>query len=432
MRILVISNLYPPDVMGGYEVCCEQMVRALRQRGHELRVLTTASRLPMGAGDPGYVARRLKLVDIWSTYGYQNSRPIVAHLNQNESHRISAHNVRLLLDELAAVRPDVVFLHMILGIGAMGILGTLSHQGVPWVWQLGDDVPVKMCRLGDGLVPEFVRAFGRLEGGRFIAVSQQLLDAIGGSGVSLPGPVTVIPNGVPGPFPPRHRFYEPGDPLRLVHAAGVLDPGIDKGTNLAIDCVALLRDRGIEATLDIFGLEKGPAFAQQIAARDLTDRVRLGGFLPATELVGRYVDYDLFLFPTRPGEPFGMAPLEAAARGCVPLISEVCGVAEWLVDGAHLLKAPRHVEAFADVLERVHEGSINLARLARRSAPVVREFFSIDSLIGSTESVLRAAAESRRRPGAHPDETYRLAVLAEKLSRSIIQTSQIDLVRTSA
>jgi hypothetical protein len=42
VKILVVSNLFPPDVLGGYEILCAQVCRALRARGHEVRVLTSA------------------------------------------------------------------------------------------------------------------------------------------------------------------------------------------------------------------------------------------------------------------------------------------------------------------------------------------------------------------------------------------------------
>ena len=42
MRILVISNLYPPHGLGGYEERCKVCVDALRQRGHEVAVLTSS------------------------------------------------------------------------------------------------------------------------------------------------------------------------------------------------------------------------------------------------------------------------------------------------------------------------------------------------------------------------------------------------------
>ncbi|HWB58826.1 MAG TPA: glycosyltransferase, partial [Chthoniobacteraceae bacterium] len=41
MKILVVTNLYPPVHVGGYELGCRDVVEGLRRRGHEVRVLTS-------------------------------------------------------------------------------------------------------------------------------------------------------------------------------------------------------------------------------------------------------------------------------------------------------------------------------------------------------------------------------------------------------
>src|ERR671936_2499776 len=58
MRILVVSNLYPPAVYGGYEVLCAETVKRLRER-HEVVVLTSAAE--SAPAEPG-VVRELELL----------------------------------------------------------------------------------------------------------------------------------------------------------------------------------------------------------------------------------------------------------------------------------------------------------------------------------------------------------------------------------
>ena len=41
MKILFLSNLYPPHVIGGYETLCMEAVEGLAKRGHEVSVLTS-------------------------------------------------------------------------------------------------------------------------------------------------------------------------------------------------------------------------------------------------------------------------------------------------------------------------------------------------------------------------------------------------------
>jgi glycogen synthase len=46
MRILIVSNLYPPHYVGGYELRCSQVAQYLHEVGHQVRVLTSSTRIP--------------------------------------------------------------------------------------------------------------------------------------------------------------------------------------------------------------------------------------------------------------------------------------------------------------------------------------------------------------------------------------------------
>src|SRR6266496_6602900 len=41
MRLLIVTNLYPPYYVGGYELRCAQVAEALHRAGHEVIVLTS-------------------------------------------------------------------------------------------------------------------------------------------------------------------------------------------------------------------------------------------------------------------------------------------------------------------------------------------------------------------------------------------------------
>ena len=41
MKILVVTNLYPPYYRGGYEIRCAQVAEALHASGYDVRVLTS-------------------------------------------------------------------------------------------------------------------------------------------------------------------------------------------------------------------------------------------------------------------------------------------------------------------------------------------------------------------------------------------------------
>ena len=61
MRILVVNNLYPPVVRGGYEVECAGVVDRLRAEGHDVLVLTSDERTAAGEVPPAEPGVRREL-----------------------------------------------------------------------------------------------------------------------------------------------------------------------------------------------------------------------------------------------------------------------------------------------------------------------------------------------------------------------------------
>jgi glycosyltransferase involved in cell wall biosynthesis len=426
MKILVVSNLYPPDMIGGYELGCRQAVEALRERGHEVRVLTSAFRRHTPS-DP-MVRRRLRVVDVWSDALFQARLPVNSHLLQAESHRTSAANVHALLDEIHDFQPDVVYLWMLVGIGGLGLITAVQDQGIPWVWHLMDDVPRILCSGGDSVLPAFQRGFETLLTGDYLACSRQLADELESQGFHLDDRVTIVPNWVDdaaevGPIRDHDRDRsQPGSPLRIVTAAGLVDRRGDKGLDLLVESASLLLQQGHDGfCMDIFGRIADDTIPDLIRERGVGSHVRLLGPRTQAEWICDSADYDLFAFPTRAREPFGFAALEAAGRGCVPVISRVCGIAEWLVHGIHCLKAARRPEAFARVFREAMSGSIDLNGLSRRAQSAVRRDFHVRAVAPLIEQALARAASRRQPPSRPADETYRLALLAERLTQVLWQ-----------
>jgi hypothetical protein len=145
------------------------------------------------------------------------------------------------------------------------------------------------------------------------------------------------------------------------------------------------------------------------------------GVRTQAELMALYGRYDVFAFPTMEREPFGLVPLEAAARGCVPIITRRCGIAEWLVHGVHCLKCARTPEAFTAMFRAILEGPILLEPIARRAEAAAWRDFHIDAILPRVERKLAAAARQSRGGGGTPDEAYRMARLAEQLTQVLIE-----------
>jgi len=429
MRILVISNLYPPDVIGGYEMGCRQAVDALRSRGHDIRVLTATTRMPVPAVP--HVHRTMKLADIYQQAFYQRCADVVRRLIAADASFVNLHNVATLIDELQRFEPDVVYLWHLVGLGGLGILGCLEHLRIPWVWHLMDSVPLSLCITVGGVVPGLAQEFSRQVSGSYLACSSRVINENEQGGVALNGEVSVLPNWIVGRMPSQLRSTWYGGPalaekarrpLRMVSAAGWL--GDHKGIDLAIHSAAGLRDLGFDNfSLDLYGRSVDGNYKALIQRLSVQSLVTLKGMREQAELAKLYQDYDVFLFPTWEREPFGFAPLEAAAQGCVPIITDDCGLAEWLVHGVHCLKAERMVPAFVESIQSILDGTIDLRLLGERGQRVVWRDFHIDALIPRIEAALLRAGRKSRAGAGTIAEVHRMAAVAEKLSHLLIQES---------
>jgi len=420
LKILVLSNLYPPDIIGGYELGCKQVVDALRDRGHDARVLTIAPRTPV-AFEP-HVLRSFKLSEVWNSNRYvlDKNHDVTNRLLEAEATGVSAYNIHVLTKTIEDFKPDVAYVWMIVGVGGLGLMATLQHLQVPWLWHLMDDVPVQLCRTRGRVVEPLLKEVDRQLDGKYLACSSQLVDEIESLGVTLRPNVEVVPNWVVGDAPSaKATFYRPGEVLKVLAAGQIAQ---HKGIDILIESVAEVRDRGYEnIAVDIYGNVEDQFFPTLVRRLGVDDLVTFQGSKPQSELARLFPLHDLFAFPTWHREPFAFAPLEASWRGCVPLMSQLSGNAEWAVHGVHALKADRNPKAFADSFVSVLNGTIDLGPISKRAAAVIGRDFHLEAQVPKIERALKAVAGKPRVGAGTAAEAYRMALLAEKLTKVLVQ-----------
>jgi glycogen(starch) synthase len=100
MKILALSNLYPPHHIGGYGMLCYEVVEGLRDRGHQVTVLTSVHGVETEAVEE-HVHRVLTLES--DLYFYKPAQawlyPLVKRKNLNHLRRL-----------ISTVQPDIVFI----------------------------------------------------------------------------------------------------------------------------------------------------------------------------------------------------------------------------------------------------------------------------------------------------------------------------------
>src|SRR5712692_474277 len=101
VKILVLTNLYPPHHAGTYDFRCETVSNALRTRGHTIRVLT--SKHGMGVEQRrGEVERCLLLNGVFE-------HPPVTRFG--ELRALELRNHQLLREAIEAFEPDVIHVY---------------------------------------------------------------------------------------------------------------------------------------------------------------------------------------------------------------------------------------------------------------------------------------------------------------------------------
>jgi glycosyltransferase involved in cell wall biosynthesis len=400
VKILIVSNLFPPSAIGGYELNCSNMTRELRARGHDVLVATSPSQVP-GDPDPPYIRRCLVMAAHMP--GYHR-----APAGQHTTDISSFQNVAALRELLIAFRPEVVFLWNTHGICTLHLIDFLNVHDVPWCIYLGDCVFERMVNAA----PAYVRAVFRgddpawFASGGIMSVSQHLVDEIESVGrFTFPTPPVIVHGfaspAAPVPVRPDRR----GRTLRFMAAGRVSE---HKGTGLVCDAAALLVRSGVDDfVLDIYGDGEVAFYVSYVHSLGVADRVAFHGAAPQAELHRQFGLHDMFLFPTWSREPFAFVPFEAAAYGCVPILTEDCGCAERIVDGVHGIKIERTAKALADAMRMAVQGEADLDRMAVASAAMVRSDLSIG---GHADKILQVL-EAHRRPWSLASVSDRRALL---------------------
>lgn len=383
MRITVISNLFPPEVQGGYELLCHQVVEYLVARGHQLSVLTTPCSATVPP-QPWEESRELKLLAPF---------PGPAPRSRRAAQALLRHNREVVARQLSRWRPEVVFLWSQLRLGA-GPARAAEASGFPVLFTWNDDhvlglAPVPWGRGLRGLVGAALdRSWYRgctwsgLRFPRALVISRCLAEGLRRGGYS--GPLKVCYQGVDlRQFPLKDRPGALGSPLRLLYVGQL---HAYKGVHTVIEAV----QHCPEVSLSIVGSGNAAYEAQlRQLARGAAERITFWGRRPRSELAHIYRDHDVFVFPSVWPEPYGLTHLEAMACGLPLLATLHGGPGEHLVEGQNCLSfEAERADQLAGALLRLRDNPPLAAQLALAGRRLVEEELNFERYAASVEEAL--------------------------------------------
>jgi glycogen synthase len=405
MRLLFLSNFYPPASRGGYEQWCGEVALGLRDRGHDVLVLTsTHGRGFLPAPDPAWVRRDLHL-----EMDFASLRNALRFFTSRK--RRERENLTILRQTVEQHKPDAILL---------------------WgMWNFPRSLPALAESLLPGRVVYYI-------GDYWLTLSSQFENYWN---APARNPLTGLPKLLLRPFARRILAREPRPALKVEHALfpstfmreelkrkgvshrntkiiyGAIDTqpylgqraerqgaGIsllyagrlthEKGVHTAIEAIArLVHDHhltGLKLTVVGDGDVDYVSRLRQLVERNLASFVDFLPAQPKETLPALYHRSDILLFTSIWAEPFGRVIVEAMASGVVVVGTAVGGAAEILADGENALTFTADDPAsLASQLKRLIDSPALRERLAESARRTATEKFDIRRMTKEIEGYLQ-------------------------------------------
>lgn len=191
--------------------------------------------------------------------------------------------------------------------------------------------------------------------------------------------VVDIPNGID-----MHRFArheKDADQTKSLHIGCVARLTRDKGVDLLVRAVQHLPS----VQLTIIGTGRDEYYIRDLISKlDLKNRVVLQSSYP--ELGNFYQFIDVLVLPSRKHDPFGLVAAEAMALGTPVVVTDACGIADYLGKESFVVPANSE-EALVEAIGKLRDPILR-THLRETVIQVANEQFSLPQMIRAYEKLL--------------------------------------------
>ena len=408
MRILFLTNFYPPASRGGYEQWCQEVGDGLRARGHEVTILTSAhERDNLKSPDPRWVRRELHLE--MELASLKNALWFFTRRKKREQENLS-----LLRETVSDTKPDAILIWGMWNFPRS--LPALAEALMPerTVYYMGDYWPTLPSQyenywnasprsLITGLPKLLLKPIARgivareekprlrlrrvLFPSDFMRKEFAQLGIISTDGRVVFGAVDTAPYLEDRQTSKKHENVSLLYVGRLTH---------EKGVHTAIEAVTHLVSKHKISNLSLTIVGDGePGYVDSL--HKMVDRASLASFVtflptqPKETLPALYRQSDIFLFTSIWQEPFGRVIVEAMASGLAVVGTAVGGAAEMLVhDENSLVFEAGDSTSLARALQRLIESPALREKLGSAGRETARSKFDLRRMTDEVELYLRS------------------------------------------
>jgi glycosyltransferase involved in cell wall biosynthesis len=404
MRILVVSALYPPPVIGGAEVAARDLTQWLLSQGHEMGLLTTAA-----SPDEEMVGQMVDGIRTWRL-SWPRPYPIAKFQQQpgwkkplwHVQDHLDPRNAAMLGKVVDSFAPEFVNIHFLQGIGH-NALTELARRDVPSMYVVNDlglacirmsmfksgrqcEGQCRMCALSSRYKLAQISKLKRIG---FWSPSRATLQQL-----NTYFPVSRFPNAAivyPNTYARPSVAATSSDHIRFVYVGRL---HALKGVDVLLDALSPLAAK-YRFTLRVVG--GGPAEADLRQKYGHHDWLSFAGHVSQTEVADNIASGDVLCVPSIWAEALGMVVVHALTLGVPVIGSNIGGIPELVRDGQNgELVPPGNVEAWRKALEGVLADPQKLAHWRADAAAHMGDF-SQDAL-GSRVLDFMAAISAGQRP----------------------------------
>lgn len=417
MRVLFLTNFYPPHSFGGEEFSCQQVVDGLGRRGHDVYVLTSMYATGNKPMEEGIVSRSLYLE--MDFVPWRNSLLLLTGRKARERY-----NLLRLQQVFEEFQPDVIFMWGMWNLPRS--VPTLVEELYPeravyrfatyWpalpsqyelYWQAPGRIP--LTRLLRRIIRPAALALAPrnrnqppLQFKHIICVSEAVKKELHAVGVDVSMARVIYTgldaqqylNGADKNEPPAE-----GPSLSLLYA-GRLQP--EKGVHNLIQAIdELVHRRGLAGKVSLSVAGSGdPDYESKLhtmtRAMGLADHVAFLGLVPKQEMPSLYRAHDVLVLPSLWPEPFARVILEGMACGLAIVATREGGTGEIILDGENgLMFTAGDVHDLADRIVMLHQDQAMRAAIGAAARQTIIQKFTEQATLDAMENYLLEVKEER-------------------------------------
>lgn len=429
MKILVLTNLYPPHHAGTYDLRCQSVTELLRLRGHVVRVLTSNHGLKTEQRD-GEIERRFLLNDAFE-------HPPVDGIRALES--LEAQNHAVLREVIADFTPDLIHVWSLQGL-SKSLIFALRNSRLPTVYDIADDWLAAGLRQdpwlrwwnspGTNLARSSLELAGKRNRLDAVAPTRMMkgidrIPEVYGSGETL---AAVPPDSITAFRFDRLYFCSRGLKQKTVQAGfhvnhgDVIHPGIPtehffgevknagplkrflvvsrldaaSGLTTVLQALRVAREHDKQINLSIYGRGDSDYVSQ---ARSFAVQNALPvEFLTVSnqnrDLSAVYQRHDALIYSAEWEEPFSLVPLEAMACGVPVIGARIGGAGELFRHGENALTfTPGDATELASRIQELQTQPALRRQMAETAQAEALSKFSETSMLDQIENYLNTSLE---------------------------------------